>query len=131
MGTTIIALIVILICVYGVYSYVRKLRRGGSCCGEQEALEKKVRVEDKDRSHYPYTFVLTIDGMTCSNCVRRVENALNRLQGVWAQVDLGSRTATLYLKQLLPEETLRRAVRETGYTVLEVREQKEPAQSDQ
>ena len=63
---------------------------------------------------------MTIDGMTCSNCVRRVENALNQLDGVWAQVDLSSRKAAVRMKQPLPEDTLRDAVRAAGYIVLSV-----------
>ena len=36
---------------------------------------KKVKVKDKDPSHYPYEKILKIDGMTCGNCANRVENA--------------------------------------------------------
>lgn len=61
---------------------------------------------------------MTIDGMTCSNCVRRVENALNRLDGVWCTVDLGQRQARLRLKQPADERVLQEAVRQAGYTVL-------------
>ena len=107
-----------LACIYGVYSYIRKLRYGGGCCGEHEGAVKKVKVADRDKTHYPYETVLTIDGMTCSNCVRRVENALNQLDGVWAQVDLSK--AAVRMKQPLPEDTLRDAVRAAGYIVLSV-----------
>ena len=57
---------------------------------------------------------LDIDGMTCSNCSRRVENALNGLDGVWAKVDLGAHKATVRLKQEPDEATLRAAVRGRG-----------------
>ena len=120
MATIILSALLALACIYGVYSYVRKLRQGGGCCGEHEPPVKKVKVADRDKSHYPYETVLTIDGMTCSNCVRRVENALNHLDGVWAQVDLGSRKAVVRMKQMLPANTLRETVREAGYTVLSV-----------
>ena len=81
---------------------------------------------DRDKSHYPYETVLTIDGMTCSNCVRRVENALNNLDGVWAQVDLDSRKAIVRTKQVLSEDTLREVVQKAGYLVLSV----QPGQSE-
>ena len=105
MATLIISVLLALACIYGVYSYIRKLRYGGGCCGEHEGAVKKVKVADRDKTHYPYETVLTIDGMTCSNCVRRVENALNQLDGVWAQVDLSSRKAAVRMKQPLPEVT--------------------------
>lgn len=118
MPTIIISVLIGLLFIYGIYCYVRKLRHGGGCCGEHEAAVKKVRVSDRNKEHYPYEVILTIDGMTCSNCVRHVENALNGLDGVWAQVDLGSRQATVRMRQAVPEDTLRQAVSEAGYTVL-------------
>lgn len=120
MSTAVILLILILICVFAVRSYLKKLTHGGGCCGEHEAAEKKVKVSDRDKSHYPYTVELRIDGMTCGNCSRRVENALNRLEGTWAVVDLGERRATVRTKQPADAELLRRTVRDAGYTVLSV-----------
>ena len=35
MATYLILAAVVLICAYAVYSYIRKLRVGGGCCGEQ------------------------------------------------------------------------------------------------
>ncbi|MFR6379321.1 MAG: heavy-metal-associated domain-containing protein [Evtepia sp.] len=99
MGTAIVIVIIVVICVFAIYSYGHKMRRGGGCCGSHEAAEKKVKVADKNKDHYPYEVTLTIDGMTCSNCSRRVENALNSLDGVWAKVDLGERKADVRLKQ--------------------------------
>ena len=120
MATIIITALIILAAVYGGYSYYKKLRFGGGCCGEREAAEKKVKVADKDKSHYPYTAFLKIDGMTCSNCVRRVENALNRLDGVWATIQLEQDTALVRMKQPLDDQILRSAVREQGYIVLSI-----------
>ena len=107
-------------CVLGICAYARRLRRGGSCCGAHEPPEKRVRPADRDKSRYPYRCALTIDGMTCSNCVRRVENALNSMDGVWCTVDLGRRRALLRLKQRPDERALRGAVRAAGYPVLSI-----------
>ena len=91
MATYLILAAVVLICAYAVYSYIRKLRVGGGCCGEREAAPKRVKVRDRDKRHYPYVLEVTVDGMVCANCARRVENALNSLDGVWARVeDVGS-----------------------------------------
>lgn len=120
MPTVIISIIVAAVCVYSAYSYIKKLRHGGGCCGEHDAAEKKVRVTDRNQSHYPYALTLTIDGMTCGNCTRRVENALNRLDGVWATVDLGERRAYVRLKHSPDEIALKQAVRDSGYTVLSI-----------
>ena len=122
MGTAIIVIILLLLCVYAGYSYRKKLRYGGGCCGEHDAMETKVKVADRNKKHYSYQVILSIDGMTCSNCSRRVENALNQQEGMWAKVDLGSQKATVLLKQP-PDPTTRRAIVQTaGYTVLSIQQ---------
>ena len=73
---------------------------------------------DRNKAHYPYAVRLTIDGMTCGNCAQRVENALNRLDGVWATVDLSERSALVRSKTELSDDLLRKTVLDTGYTML-------------
>ena len=68
-----------------------------------------------------YKTVLTVDGMVCSNCSARVENALNELEGVWATADVSAKTVTVLMKALLDEKLLRSTVNELGaYTVMKV-----------
>lgn len=67
---------------------------------------------------------LGITGMTCANCSSRVERALKKLDGVLqANVNLATERATV---QYLPAQTslgqFKRAIREAGYGVLEVKE---------
>lgn len=91
---TAVVLVLLTLCVcFGIRSYAKKLRQGGGCCGEREPAEKKVRVADRNRSHYPYHAVLKIDGMVCANCARRVENAINRMDGYWAEADVAGARA--------------------------------------
>ena len=107
------------VCCFGIWRYGKTLRRGG-CCGSGAVSPVKRRVADRDETHYPYTAVLTIDGMTCGHCAVRVENALNELNGVWAKVDLGEKTALVRMVQPLPEAALRQAIRGAGYTLLHI-----------
>lgn len=123
MANVIIILVLLLLCGYGAYSYFHKLRHGGGCCGEHEAAPKKVKVEDRNKAHYPYTVLIRVDGMTCGNCARRVENALNSLPGTWAEVDLGARQATVLLKEPPQEDALDQAVRDAGYLPLSIQRQ--------
>ncbi|MBE5807156.1 MAG: heavy-metal-associated domain-containing protein [Clostridiales bacterium] len=97
---------------------VRRMRRGGGCCGEHEAPVAKSAVKDRDRAHYPYETELQIGGMTCDNCARRVENALNALPDTWARVDLGERQARVRTKQPPDMAALNAAVRSAGYVVM-------------
>ncbi len=64
--------------------------------------------------------VLTIEGMMCGHCTGRVEQALNALQGVKAEVSLDDKTATVTATEDVSEETLVKAVTDAGYTVVDV-----------
>lgn len=117
--TVIIVLVLVAIAVLSVMSYVKKLRSG--CCGASDEKVKRVRVADRDKSHYPYSVVLTVDGMVCGNCAARVENALNALEGVWASADVEHGTVMVRMKQSLEEQLLRSTVNQIGgYTVMKV-----------
>lgn len=107
------------VCCFGIWRYGKTMRRGG-CCGSGAVSPAKRRVADRDETHYPYAAVLTIDGMTCGHCAVHVENALNELNGVWAKVDLGEKTALVRMVQPLPEAALRQAIRGAGYTLLHI-----------
>lgn len=122
MGTIIIGVLLLAICVYAIYTTVHKARHGGGCCPERETPDQKVKVKDKNKSHYLYEVNLTIDGMTCGNCANRVANALNRLEGTWAdEVSFGEGTAHVLTKSQPDTDSMRQAVANAGYTVLRVR----------
>ena len=114
----IIVLIAAAIVVFGSINYIKKLKKGGDCCPEHEEATKSIKVKDRDKSHYPYEAKLAIDGMSCNNCVRNVENALNALDGTWATVSLEDNMATVLLKNPPDIEKLSKAVADAGYMVL-------------
>lgn len=111
-------------CCFVLYRYIRNLRRGASCCSDGQEPEKRIRVKDRNKENYPYTAKLQIDGMTCSKCALRVENAINALPGYWAMVNLGAKSAALRSKTPLDEDLLRKVVRESGYTVLTINQER-------
>ena len=98
--TIIIYIIAAVLIIYGVYYTVQKFRgkAKSSCCGTPEV--KAVRkVDDTDESHYPFRYMLTVDGMKCSGCASNVENSLDNMDGVWAKVSLGRREARVLAKK--------------------------------
>ncbi|WP_034341723.1 heavy metal translocating P-type ATPase [Deinococcus misasensis] len=64
---------------------------------------------------------LPISGMTCANCVSRVERALKKQNGVLeANVNLASERATVkYLPTSISPAGLKNAIRDAGYEVIE------------
>ncbi len=118
MGNTIVIIILVLIVVAAVYGTVHRIKYGSSCCGEHDAEDKKVRVKDKNKKNYPYTYVLNVDGMHCSNCARRIENAFNKTEGRWAEADVGRKEVILRTKREESERDLSGIVSGAGYTML-------------
>lgn len=91
--------------------------RGGGCCGSGGTTirDKKALTEPKLGEKQ-----LMIQGMHCENCAIRIENALNRLDGVLCKVNLKKKLATVsYSKEVSPE-LLKDAVEKLGYTVTEI-----------
>ena len=93
---------VIVIAVVALFIYIRrKLRSGAGCCCEHEPTAKKIRPKDTDLSDHPYRYKVIIEGMVCTRCVRRAENAFNSYDGIYAVVTLDTKTALVYSKTIL------------------------------
>jgi len=85
---------------------------------QPEAKKKKNKSESADNQPKSFSSLgkkLTVEGMTCENCVIRVENALNFQPGAWAKADLKTGTVLLRLKNDIPEEELRAILKDVGY----------------
>ncbi|MBQ7104208.1 MAG: heavy-metal-associated domain-containing protein [Anaerotignum sp.] len=119
MDAIIVLLVVAVIGVYSVKKYRDNMKYG--CCSSGGYKEKKRPVADENADNYPYSAALTIKGMTCKNCSTRVENYLNREEGIWAQVDLKKNTALVRMKTERTAEELADIVKRAGYTVIDTK----------
>ena len=88
-----------LIIAFGLYKTISRSKQGSACCGGHEENIKRVGPSDRNKSHYPYEAKADIMGMTCDNCAARVENALNKLDGIWASVSINSKKAKILSKE--------------------------------
>ena len=118
MTAKLIIIVGILLIAYAVYGTVQKARgkAKSSCCGSAETVLPK-RVEDTDESHYPFKYIVYVDGMKCSNCAANVENAINASGDTWAHVNLGRHRAEVLSKKEKTEEDFVHALNGTGYKV--------------
>lgn len=96
----------------------KKHFKGGGCCGSggNTIRDKKTLTEPKLGEK-----VLTVEGMHCENCEIRVENALNRLDGVLCKVNLKKKTATVSYSREISDEELKAVVEKLGYDVTAIR----------
>ena len=61
------------------------------------------------------TLTMSVGGMTCASCVRRVERKLGKLDGVKAEVNLATESARITLTAPHSDEELEAAVNAAGY----------------
>lgn len=96
----------------------KKHFKGGGCCGSGSTTirDKKALTDPKLGEK-----VLTVEGMHCENCEIRVQNALNRLDGVACKVNLKKKTATVSYSREVSDTELKAVVEKLGYQVTEIR----------
>lgn len=96
----------------------RKHFKGGGCCGSgsNTIRSKKTLTEPKLGEK-----TLIVEGMHCENCEIRVENALNRLDGVVCKVNLKKKTATVSYSTEVSDALLKETVEKMGYKVTQIR----------
>ncbi len=75
-------------------------------------------VEDTDPAHYPHAAELSVGGMSCEHCAAAVKNALESIEGNWAEVTLAGGRVVLRAKKPVDEAAVREVVERAGYRVL-------------
>lgn len=112
--TDAIIVVVLLLVVFLALRQAKKKLKGGGCCsgGSTTIRDKKTLNEPKLGEK-----VLTVEGMHCENCEIRVENALNRLDGVLCKVNLKKKTATVSYSKDVSDALLKETVEKLGYEV--------------
>lgn len=83
---------------------------------KEEAFSTQKQIM-KNQEEQNMKAVLKIEGMMCGHCKKHVEDALNAMEGVSAQVDLEQKCAYVTMEQEVPEETFRKVIEDEGYTL--------------
>ena len=117
MGDYIIVGILSVIIVVAIFR-AKKHFKGGGCCGSgsNTIRDKKALTAPKIGEK-----VMTIEGMSCENCEIRVENALNRLDGVACKVSRKKKSALVSYSAEVSDEQLKATVEKLGYKVTGIR----------
>ena len=117
MENTIVLSILLVVIVFALLR-TKKHFTGGGCCGSGSTT---VRSHKKLTDPKLGEKVLVIEGMHCENCQNRVENALNRLDGIVCKVNLRKKIATVSYSTEVSDEILKEAVEKLGFKVTEIR----------
>lgn len=117
MGGTILVICILLVIVVGaVISSAKHFRGEGGCCGGGGS----VKVKGDKIKNVVAVKTIYIEGMHCSNCSTRVQNALNSLAQVNAKVDLKKQEAVVKLGREVSDDELKNCVEKAGYTVKKI-----------
>ncbi len=117
MGDYLIIGILLVVIVIAVL-HARKHFKGGGCCGSGS---NTIRSRKTLTEPIIGEKTLIIEGMHCENCEIRVENALNRLDGVACKVKLKKKTAVVSYSAEVSDELLKKTVEDMGYKVVAIR----------
>lgn len=111
----IIVILVIVLLGFALKGSLKHFKGDGSCCGRShESLDMQ---EKKSTSPVIGKKLLKIEGMHCDNCVKQVMDAINKIDGVSAKVDLQSQTATIFYDREINDHELYQAVENAGYHI--------------
>lgn len=91
---------------------------GGGCCGSGSGAIRLKKTLDGPKLGEK---TLTIEGMHCENCEIRVENAINRLDGVACTVSWKKKRAVVSYSAEISDALLRSTVERLGYKVTDIR----------
>ena len=113
MVNAIVILILILIAIFAIRGTIKHMKGESPCCGASEIKEKPSKLERPVIGEK----IVQISGMTCEHCVNRVMRALNKIDGVSANVSLKGKRAVVSYDREIDVNVLKKAVEDAGYTV--------------
>lgn len=113
MGNAIVVAVLVVICIFAVISY-RKRLSGGGCCGSGGGIIK-IEPENKNTKSYAHKIKVYIDGMHCENCAARIENAFNELGGCYAKANVKKGYADVWSNDVLNEQKTKDLIEDKGY----------------
>lgn len=67
---------------------------------------------------------IEIKGMTCEHCEKRVDKALNEIDGISAKVDFKKNRAKATYSKDVADQVIKDVVEEAGYEVTSIKEKK-------
>ena len=113
MADIIIVLIVVVLLGLALKGSVKHFKGEGACCGGGGG-SISVDIPQKTLDHPK------ISGMHCEHCVKAVTEAINKIDGAAAKVDISRNEAVVSYDRELDDEILRRTVRDAGYRVVNI-----------
>ncbi len=117
LSNIIILLILVVVIPLAIKKSISHFKGEGGCCGGGSAVNT---IKPKKLGVVVAKWVVEIDGMMCENCEKRIQNALNSIDGINAKVQRSRNRAVLKMDRNIEESVVRETISGLGYTVLSI-----------
>ena len=125
----IIVLIVVVLLGFALKGSIKHFKGDSPCCGgggggHLPGISFTIVLDIPDKKLDKPVLgkkVLKISGMHCEHCVKAVTEAINKVDGASAKVNLPENEAVVSYDRELDEEQLKRIVKDAGYRVVSIK----------
>lgn len=117
----IVVLIVVVLLGFALKGSIKHFKGDSPCCGGGDGTIVLDIPDKKLDKPVLGKKVLKISGMHCEHCVKAVTEAINKVDGASAKVNLSENEAVVSYDRELDEEQLRRIVKDAGYRVVSIK----------
>ena len=141
MVDAIIVLIVIVLLIFALKSTLKHFKGESPCCGGGSGLIKtEIEEKNKDAEEMLTAFdsmkeeqdeiakhpaigkkTVKVSGMHCDHCVKSVTEAIDKIEGASAKVNLKKEEAVVSYDREIDDDDLKKAVEEAGFKVVDIR----------
>lgn len=114
MGNEIIIAILVILFYIALKETVKHFKGQGGCCGGLSYKAKRKKLEGTIVSKCN----ISIEGMHCENCSNRIENAINKLDGVSCKVNLRKKEAVISSTHEIDRGEIADLITGLGYKII-------------
>ena len=115
MENVIVFALLVSIVLIALHSTIKRLKSKGGCCSGSDYKPKKKKLKTVVQKKVFY-----VNGMHCKHCKNRIEEAINRMEGVCATVNLKKKQVLVEYEAPLDDTSIINQIEKMGYTVMSV-----------
>jgi len=112
MADIIIIAVIAIVLFIGINYTLKHFKGEGGCCGGGSRITKKKLLEVKYKKYF------IVDGMHCNQCKARLEENINRIDGISGRVNLRKKELCIFYSKDVSDDVIISCVIKSGYTVI-------------
>ncbi len=113
MSNIIIIILISVIAFFAIKGSVKHLKGEGGCCGGSSDIEENKKLDAPEIGR----MTIRVTGMQCEQCKRRIEHAINSLDGASAKVNLHKGQVIVRYSRAITMQEMKEKIEQAGYKV--------------